>query len=69
MRTKSLLLALLLTWVAGLSSPPADAAGTHPCPVCTTYPDGSTCCVGCVCNGAGQVIFCTDNYCPPPNVE
>ena len=48
MRKKMLLLALLLASVAGLSSPRADAAaGTHACPICTTYPVGSTCCVSC----------------------
>lgn len=66
MRKKMMLLALMLVSVAGLSSPRADAAtaGTHGCPICTTYPDGSSCCVSCLCDGSGRIIACTDNYCP-----
>jgi len=64
MRKKMLLLALLLASVAGVSSPRADAAGTYACPICTTYPDGSTCCVSRICDGKGRIIACTDNYCP-----
>lgn len=64
MRMKMLLLALLLVSVVGFSSPRADAAGSHACPSCTTYPDGSTCCVSCMCDGSGRIIWCTDNYCP-----
>jgi hypothetical protein len=67
MRKKMLLLALTLTATAlSLPAPQAEAATNRPCPRCTTYADGSQCCVSCVCNGAGIPIACTDNYCPPP---
>jgi hypothetical protein len=66
MRKKMLFLALSLAAVAGvLSAPRIEAAGTHACPRCTTYSDGSQCCVSCVCNGAGVPIACTNNFCPP----
>ena len=65
MRKKLMLLALLLASVAGFSNPRADAAaGSHSCSSCTTYPDGSTCCVSCWCDSSGGVIACTDNFCP-----
>jgi len=64
MRKKMLLPALLLAAVAGFSSPRADAAGSYACPICTTYPDGSTCCVSCWCDSSGRILACTDNYCP-----
>jgi hypothetical protein len=65
MRKKMLLLSVLVAAVAGLAIPRADAAaGNHACPICTTYPDGSTCCVSCVCDGSGRIIACTDHYCP-----
>lgn len=43
------------------------AGGNHPCPQCTTYADGSQCCVSCICNAQGFVVACTDNFCPPPD--
>jgi hypothetical protein len=64
MRKKMLLLALALLALAG-SLTGVEAAGTHSCPRCTTYPNGSQCCVSCICNGAGIPIACTNNYCPP----
>ena len=64
MRKKMLLLALVLTSVAALSTPRAEAGGNHACPICTTYPDGSTCCVSCVCDASGRIIACTDHFCP-----
>lgn len=70
MRKKMLLLALLLASVAGLSTPQANAAAAgYSCPICTTYSDGSTCCVSCWCDGSGRVVACTDNYCPPAGVN
>lgn len=66
MRKKMMILALLLAPIAGLSSPPADAAaGGYACPICTTYPDGSTCCVSCWCDSSGRYMACTENYCTP----
>jgi hypothetical protein len=64
MRKKMLFLvfALLLTSLSVLR-----ADGTHACPRCTTYPDGSKCCVSCICDSCGIPIACTDNYCPPPD--
>ncbi|MBW8878380.1 MAG: hypothetical protein JF614_25745 [Acidobacteria bacterium] len=67
MRKKMLLLTLSLATVAGaLMAPRVEAGGTHGCPRCTTYADGSRCCVSCVCNSAGIPIACTQNFCPPP---
>lgn len=43
---------------------PAPQEG-HSCPQCTTYPDGSQCCVSCWCDGAGVPVACTQNICPP----
>ncbi|HEY0510278.1 MAG TPA: hypothetical protein VGH73_00140 [Thermoanaerobaculia bacterium] len=66
MRKKMLLLALsLAAAAASLTTPSAVAGGTHACPRCTTYADGSQCCVSCVCNSSGFPIACTNNYCPP----
>lgn len=39
------------------------------CPQCTTYSDGSQCCVSCWCDGSGMPVACTNNYCPPPGEE
>ena len=38
----------------------------YSCPQCTTYSDGSQCCVSCWCDGTGMPVACTQNYCPPP---
>ena len=66
MRKKMLILALSLTAAAlSFPAPRAEAGGTYPCPRCTTYSNGSQCCVSCVCNSSGFPIACTDNYCPP----
>lgn len=66
MYKKMMLLALaLVAAAASFMTPRAEASGTHACPRCTTYPDGSQCCVSCVCNSSGIPIACTNNYCPP----
>jgi hypothetical protein len=65
MRKKMLFLALALTALAALPMRHAEAAGSTFCPHCTTYPDGSQCCVSCWCNAQGIPIACTDHYCPP----
>jgi hypothetical protein len=66
MRKKMLFLAVALVAVAvSLSTVPAEAGGTHACPICTTYADGSQCCVSCICGASGRVIACTNNFCPP----
>ena len=67
MRKKMLLLALSVTVLTGaLAAPRANAGGTtHSCPICTTYADGSQCCVSCICDEAGQRIACTNHFCPP----
>ena len=65
MRKKMLFLALALAAAAASLTPRAEAVGTHPCPQCVTYSDGSQCCVSCSCNSNNIPIWCTDNYCPP----
>jgi hypothetical protein len=68
MRKKMLLLAMSLALLAGSlsTSRAAVASGTHACPICTTYADGSQCCVSCICDDTtGRRIACTDHYCPP----
>lgn len=68
MRRKIVLLVFLL--LALLSSYPAhraEAVGGFSCPQCTTYADGSQCCVSCWCNANGIPIACTDHFCPPPD--
>ncbi len=66
MRKKMLLLTLSLLALAGaLSTSRAEAGGTHACPRCTTYPDGSKCCVSCICDASGRPVACTQNFCPP----
>lgn len=67
MRKKLLLLALSLTALAGSLSYRAEAAGTHSCPICVTYSDGSQCCRSCVCNDRNIPIACTQHFCPPPS--
>ena len=52
-----------------LTTPRTAAAGYYACPICTTYADGSQCCVSCICNGLGQIVACTDHYCPPEGGE
>jgi hypothetical protein len=66
MRKKLLLLSLSLGAIAGsLLAPRAEATGYHSCPICTTYSDGSQCCVGCICDSSGMTVACTNVYCPP----
>jgi len=66
MRKKMLFLALALAATASLTAPRTGVATTyHSCPICTTYPDGSQCCVSCICDEKGHRVACTDHYCPP----
>jgi hypothetical protein len=67
MRKKMLLLALALAASAASLTTSRAIAGetTYFCPICTTYEDGSQCCVSCTCNSAGVPIACTDHFCPP----
>jgi hypothetical protein len=69
MRKKMLLLALSAVALTASLTVRAEAApggGTHACPICTTYADGSQCCVSCICDSRGFTIACTDNICPEP---
>jgi hypothetical protein len=66
MRKKMLFLVLALAAsVSSVTSSRAVASGTHACPICTTYPDGSQCCRSCICGANGIPIACTNVYCPP----
>jgi len=68
MRKKMLLLALSLSLTALASSLSyrAEAGGTHSCPQCITYSDGSRCCRSCICDDTtGFPVACTQNICPP----
>jgi hypothetical protein len=66
MRKKMLSLALALAATASsLSTVRAEAGGNHACPICTTYADGSVCCVSCICDSSGRIVACTDHICPP----
>jgi hypothetical protein len=66
MRRKMLFLTLALAATCGaLTTSGALAGGTHACPICTTYADGSQCCVSCICDASGRRIACTNNFCPP----
>jgi len=71
MRKKLLLLALsLAATAASLTVPRAQASllgggPYHSCPVCTTYPDGSQCCITCQCSANGNVVLCPDIACAP----
>ena len=69
MRKKMLFLALALTAFAASTSARAAAPAYHACPQCTTYADGSQCCISCICNSQGFTIACTDNFCPPADGE
>ena len=68
MRKKMLFLALALAAVAGSLSVRAKADGSYACPLCTTYADGSQCCVSCVCTTHGHFVtqVCAENACLPP---
>jgi hypothetical protein len=65
MRKKMMFLALALAATAASLTAPRAFAGTYSCPICTTYSDGSQCCVSCFCDGTGRIVACTDHYCPP----
>ena len=66
MRKRLLLLALpLLALASSLPAHRAEAGGGFSCPRCTTYADGSQCCVSCWCNANGAPIACTNHFCPP----
>ena len=55
MRKKILLLALTLVAVAfSLQAPRAEAASGYACVQCTTFADGSQCCITCWCENFGQ---------------
>lgn len=64
---KMILLAVAFSLsLAALSfSPRVEADSGYPCPQCTTYPDGSQCCVSCTCSSNGRFILmaCTENAC------
>jgi hypothetical protein len=68
MRKKMLLLALTLAATASLTTPRAQAGPLsgggpfHACPMCTTFSDGSQCCITCQCNDSG-VTVCPLNAC------
>ncbi len=72
MRKKMLLLALGLAATAASLTAPRAQAGLlggggpwHACPQCTTYPDGSQCCINCQCSADNRVTVCPDNACAP----
>jgi len=64
MRKKMLFLALALaTATASLTAPSAQAGPPlgggpldHTCPMCTTFSDGSQCCITCQCNDSGVTL-------------
>jgi hypothetical protein len=71
MRKKMLFLALALAATAAtLAAPRAQALPPfggpyHSCPMCTTFPDGSQCCITCLCSDNGSVTLCPDIACVP----
>ena len=65
MRKKMLFLALALAATASLTTPLTAAPTYHSCPICTTYSNGSQCCVSCICDSKNHIVACTDHYCPP----
>jgi len=66
MRKKMMFLVLALAAVAAsFTSVRANAGGTHACPICTVYADGSECCVSCICDASGRLVACTNHFCPP----
>jgi hypothetical protein len=65
MRKKLLLLTLSLAAAAAALTTPRLQAGPligggpyHACPVCTTFEDGSQCCITCQCSADGNVYLC-----------
>ena len=67
MRKKMLLLILSLAALAGSLTAHADSddGGIHGCPICTTYSNGSQCCVPCICDSNNVPLACTNVICPP----
>jgi hypothetical protein len=71
MRKKMLFLALALAATAvSLTAPRAQAfplggGPYHSCPMCTTLPNGSQCCINCQCGADGTPVICADNACVP----
>ncbi|HEY0555012.1 MAG TPA: hypothetical protein VGG20_12150 [Thermoanaerobaculia bacterium] len=71
MRKKILLLTLALAaTAASLTTPRAQAfpgggGPFHSCPMCTTFPDGSQCCITCQCGVNGTPVICPENACVP----
>ena len=70
MRKKMLFLALALAATAASLTAPRAQAGLiggggpyHSCPMCTTYPDGSQCCIPCQCGANGTPVICSDIAC------
>jgi hypothetical protein len=70
MRKKMLFLALALAATAvSLTAPRAQAfplgggGPWHSCPMCTTFPDGSQCCINCSCSSDGSIMLCPENAC------
>jgi len=65
MRKNLLLLALgLAATAAALTAPRIQAFPLgggppyHDCPVCTTFEDGSQCCITCQCGADGTPVLC-----------
>jgi len=72
MKRKLLLLALCLGTAAAALTTPRIQAFTligggpyHACPVCTTFADGSQCCITCQCGVNGTPVICPDIACLP----
>src|SRR4051794_13154193 len=71
MRKKLLFLTLALAaTAASIAAPRAQASligggPYHACPVCTTYEDGSQCCITCQCGVNGTPVICPDIGCAP----
>jgi hypothetical protein len=65
MRKKALPLVLALAAAAAALLVPPRLAASGSCLICTTYSNGSKCCVDCICSATGRIIACTENFCPP----
>jgi hypothetical protein len=70
MSKRLLLLAFALTaTAASVLAPRAQASliggggPYHSCPMCTSFPDGSQCCINCLCSADGNVMICPENGC------
>jgi len=70
-RKKLLLLTLcLVATAASLATPriqasPLGGGPFHSCPVCTTFEDGSQCCITCQCGVNGVPVICPEIACVP----